>query len=170
MSIVIYLLLLYSFSAMLFDLKTDKIPNYLVALELAGGLAYQLYIFGLMGILSFLGGIVVPFLLSYALFLFRMIGAGDIKLLMALGSVAGYPRNLKIMLWSVICGAVISVFIMWRRTGFKPRLSYLISYVRDFVRSGVRKPYRREGRGAENFHFTAAIFAAVLVLALTRTL
>ena len=44
------------------------------------------------------------------------------------------------------------------------------AHVRDFVRSGVRKPYRREGRGAENFHFTAAIFAAVLVLALTRTL
>lgn len=165
MSIAICLLLLYSFSAMFFDLTTDKIPNYLVVLELAGGLVYQLYIFGAIGILSFLGGIAVPFVLSYALFLFRMIGAGDIKLLMALGSVAGYPRNLKIMLWSVICGAVISVFIMWRRTGFMPRLSYLISYVRDFVRTGVRKPYRKEGGGAENFHFTVAISAAVLVIA-----
>jgi len=165
MSIAICLLLLYSFSAMFFDLTTDKIPNYLVVLELAGGLVYQLYIFGAIGILSFLGGIAVPFVLSYALFLFRMIGAGDIKLLMALGSVAGYPRNLKIMLWSVIWGAVISVFIMWRRTGFMPRLSYLISYVRDFVRTGVRKPYRKEGGGAENFHFTVAISAAVLVIA-----
>ena len=106
MSIAIYLLLVYSFSAMLFDLTTGRIPNYLVAAELVGGLVYQLYIFGPMGILSFLGGITVPFALSYALFLFRMIGAGDIKLFMALGSVAGYPRNLRIMLWSVICGAL----------------------------------------------------------------
>ena len=169
MSIAIYLLLLYSFSAMLFDLTTDRIPNYLVAVELAGGLAYQFYIFGPMGILSFLGGITVPFALSYAMFLFRMIGAGDVKLFMALGSVAGFPRNVKIMLWSVICGGIISVCIMWRRTGFMPRLAYLISYVGDFIRTGVRKPYRKEGGRAENFHFTVAIFAAVLILALTRT-
>ena len=167
MSIAIYLLLVYSFSAMLFDLTTGRIPNYLMAAELVGGLVYQLYIFGPMGILSFLGGIAVPFVLSYALFLFRMIGAGDIKLFMALGSVAGYPRNLRIMLWSVICGAVISVCIMWRRTGFRPRLMYLAAYVRDFIRTGVRKPYRKEGGGAENFHFTVAIFAAVLIIAVT---
>lgn len=169
MSIAIYLLLLYSFLAMLFDLTTNRIPNYLVAAELVGGLIFQLYIFGPMGILSFLGGIAVPFILSYALFLFRMIGAGDIKLFMALGAVAGFPLNVRIMLWSVICGGIVSVCIMWRRTGFMPRLSYLISYVRDFIRTGVRKPYRKEGGGAENFHFTVAIFASVLVLALTRT-
>ena len=168
MSIVIYLLLVYSFSAMLFDLTTNRIPNYLVAVELAFGFAYQLCIFGPMGILSFLGGIAVPFALSYVLFLFRMIGAGDIKLFMALGSVAGFPLNVRIMLWSVICGGIISVFILWRRTGIMPRLIYLASYVRDFIRTGVRKPYRKDG-GAENFHFSVAIFAAVLVLALTRT-
>ena len=168
MSIAICLLLVYSFLAMMFDLTTNRIPNYLIAVELVGGLALQLYIFGPVGILSFLGGIVVPFALSYALFLFRMIGAGDIKLFMALGSVAGFPRNVRIMLWSVICGGIISVCIMWRRTGFIPRLSYLVSYVRDFIRTGVRKPYRKEGRSDENFHFTVAIFAAVLVLALTR--
>ena len=167
MSIAICLLLLYSFLAMLFDLKTDRIPNYLIMAELAVGLAYQLFIFGTMGIPAFLGGIVPPFVLSYALFLFRMIGAGDVKLLMALGSVAGFPRNMRIMLWSVICGGVISAFIMWRRTGFKSRLAYLASYVKDFIRTGVRKPYRREGKNAENFHFTTAVFAAVLVLALT---
>ena len=168
MSIVICLLLLYSFLAMLFDLVTDRIPNYLVAAELIGGFVCQLYIFGPMGILSFLGGIAVPFALSYVLFLFRMIGAGDIKLLMALGSVAGFPLNARLMLWAVICGGIISAFIMWRRTGFIPRLTYLISYVRDFIRTGERKPYRKEG-GAENFHFSVAIFAAVLVLALLRT-
>ena len=168
MSIVIYLLLLYSFSAMLFDLTTDRIPNYLVAAELIAGFAYQLYIFGPMGILSFLGGVTVPFALSYVLFLFRMVGAGDIKLLMALGSVAGFPLNVRIMLWSVICGGVISVCIMWRRTGFMPRLAVFVSYVRDFIRTGVRKPYRKEGRGDENFHYTVAIFAAVLILSLTR--
>lgn len=168
MSIAICLLLLYSFLAMLFDLATDRIPNYLVAAELFAGFVYQLYVFGPMGILSFLGGIVVPFALSYALFLFRMIGAGDIKLLMALGSVAGFPRNVKIMLWSVICGGIISVCIMWRRTGFVPRLTYFVSYVRDFIRTGERKPYRKDGKSAENFHFTTAVFAAVLVLALTH--
>lgn len=168
MSIVICLLLLYSFLAMLFDLVTDRIPNYLVAAELIVGFACQLYIFGPMGILSFLGGIAVPFALSYVLFLFRMIGAGDIKLLMALGSVAGFPLNAKLMLWAVICGGIISAVIMWRRTGFMPRLTYLISYVRDFIRTGERKPYRKEGGGAENFHFSVAIFAAVLVLTLLR--
>lgn len=153
---------------MVFDLITDRIPNYLIAAEIAGGLIFQLYVFGAMGIMSFLAGIAVPFAVSYALFLFRMVGAGDIKLFMALGSVAGFPRNLRIMLWSVICGGIISVFIMWRRTGFMPRFSYLFSYLRDFVRTGVRKPYRKEGKSVENFHFTVAIFAAVLALALVR--
>lgn len=168
MSIAICLLLLYAFTAMLFDLTTGRIPNYLIAALLAVGLAYQLFIFGPMGILSFLGGIAVPFALSYALFLFRMLGAGDIKLFMALGAVAGFPRNLQIMLWSVICGGIISACIMWRRTGFIPRLRYFASYAVDFIRTGERKPYRKEGKRAENFHFTTAIFAAVLILALTH--
>lgn len=162
MSIAIYLLFLYAFSGMLFDLRTGRIPNLLIAAELAGGLIYQLFILGGMGILSFLAGVLVPFVLSYVLFLFRMIGAGDIKLLMALGSVAGFPANVRIMLWSLVFGGVCALFIMWRRTGFRSRFAYLAGYAADFMRTGVRKPYLKKGRRAENFHFTIAIFAAVV--------
>lgn len=167
MTVRVCLLFLYAFLGMAFDLRTGKIPNALIAAGLAGGAVCQLVLLGPMGILSFMAGLAVPFGAAYILFLFRMVGAGDIKLLMALGCVAGFPLIARIMLWSVISGGAIALYLMWRRTGFRSRFAYLAGYISDFIRTGERKPYRREGCQPENFHFTVAICAAVILCVLT---
>lgn len=163
MSLSIYLLFLYAFSGMLFDIKTDRIPNMLIAAEIATGFLYQVLSLGTLGLPAFLAGLVVPFMVTYPLFLFRMLGAGDCKLLMALGSVAGFPLNAQIMLWSLLCGAVMAICIMLRRTGFRTRFAYLAGYLKEYLRTGTRRPYRRKGKQPENFCFTPAILAGVVI-------
>ena len=83
--------LLYSMAllAMVVDLKTETIPNEGICLFWGTGLAYRIARDGWAGAAGWFWGAVLPVLLLAALFLPRMIGAGDIKLLSALGGMMG---------------------------------------------------------------------------------
>ena len=112
-------------------------------------------------VLDVLGGIAVPFLLLILPFIFRMIGAGDIKLLMAAGGVAGAAGSLKLTVASLAFGAVISILIMIFVTGIIPRFQYFVSYVRVTEMTGEIRPYRN-AKEAE-FHFAVPVLMAALI-------
>lgn len=71
------------------DLRTYKIPNRLCIGMAGSGIVLQGYFFGSRGLLSAGAGMLIPFVVLFALFWIRMIGAGDIKLLCAVGTYAG---------------------------------------------------------------------------------
>jgi prepilin peptidase CpaA len=158
------LILLTSGTAMLTDLRTGRIPNTLIVTAALAGLASQIASVGAMGILHFLAGASIPALLLVPLFRFRMMGAGDIKLLMVLGGMVGFPEVLDLCLWSFVVGGIVAVCKMIFVTGVKERLLYLLRYVRDTGRSGKIVPYRKPGRRPENFPFAVPVFAAAVLV------
>ena len=114
------LMLVTASAAVLTDLSSDRIPNILPVSALvtsffiraaipfidfltAGGPAPSPEIF-----MSFLGGAAVPLLL-FPVFRLRMIGAGDIKLLMALGSCLTPSGSLTLVFLSFLAGGLIAV-------------------------------------------------------------
>lgn len=159
--------LLLAFAGCAFDLKTGKIPNALAGAGLLTGLALHLRYVGILGpwplMYSFLGA-AIPLGIGWLLFRFRLFGAGDIKLLAAIGSVTGYRGILWILFWSVLFGAGIAAFIMTFYTGFRERFSAFAAWVKECVERGQAVPYRKEG-GAENFHFTVPILMSVMLYA-----
>lgn len=81
------------------DVRMHKIKNVAVLVGIAGGLLLHVG-----NIVSVLAGMVFPLLL-FPLFLIRIVGAGDIKLLCAVGAILGYPMIVEIILYSfVFCG------------------------------------------------------------------
>ena len=154
-------------AAMLCDLKMGRIPNALVLTAAVTGLFYQLIHAGPMGILHCLGGILLPLVLLIPLFRFRMMGAGDIKLLMGLGGMVGFPAVWRLVFWSFAAGGAAALMKMIFVTGFKERFRYLFSYLAQAGRSGQALPYRREGRRPENFPFAVSVFAAVILMFVT---
>ena len=100
MGIALALLLL---AASACDLKTRRIPNGLAAAGLLAGLAGHAYLGGLPGVLWSLAGIAaaLPLLLLYAA---RAFGAGDVKLLLAVGALMG-PSFLLWTLFGAVCTA-----------------------------------------------------------------
>ena len=61
---------------------------------------------------SWICGLLVPILILGILFIFRMLGAGDIKLLSVIGSMIGPTKILNCISYSFLIGAVISAALM----------------------------------------------------------
>ena len=104
--------------AMIMDLKTRCVKNWWIITGFVISIAFS--IFAKKGISSFFVGIFfpVPLLLFYK---FRMIGAGDIKLLSVLGSILGMGKMIQciipILSFSVLlsCLSIISCYYHRKR-------------------------------------------------------
>ena len=82
-------LCLFLVSCAVFDLKTDRIPNRLTLSGLIAGLALSLLLYGPGVLPSRLFWTVHPAVALMLLFKYRVMGAGDIKLLCVCGAFAG---------------------------------------------------------------------------------
>jgi len=71
--------------AMVMDLRTSRVDNGWIVFCICIGLAVQTLSGGIRGFLGAVFGIILPLLFLGGLFVFRMLGPGDIKLFCALG-------------------------------------------------------------------------------------
>jgi len=101
------------------DVRYRRIPNKLVLIILIGGLALNTVYDGWNGLLSSLGGCVIAFGLMFMLHLIGTMGAGDVKLCAAVGSVIGVTHVLPTLMIIVLTGGMLAVFkmIQARRVG-----------------------------------------------------
>jgi len=102
----IFILLLAVIAAVM-DFFTYKISNKLVIVGITGGIICQVLKNGLEGIVFSLAGGVTPILCLWIFFLLRYFGAGDIKLLCALGCMMGPVTILYLIGLSIIIGGII---------------------------------------------------------------
>ena len=100
--------------AMWCDVQSHRIPNPLVGAGLLMGAGLSLFDGGLgwrESLLAATAGI-AAFL---PLYLLRILGAGDVKLMGAVGSFVGYPGVLSVALLTALAGAVLAVLIAIRQ-------------------------------------------------------
>src|SRR6185312_11284104 len=89
-----------------YDVRYRRIPNAFVVATLIAGLFLNLIMGGISGGLSSLGGCLFAFILMFMLHIFGAMGAGDVKLFAAIGSVIGAHLILPTFLVVVITGGV----------------------------------------------------------------
>lgn len=155
-------LLVIVMTAVLYDLWSQKIPNGIIVTGLAFGFFYQIFAHGGIGIILFTGGSLLPILLFSILYYFRMIGAGDIKLLCVLGGFLGPYDGIRCIMAAVMAGGVISLVLILVRHLFGQRLCYLAEYIVRYSETKVWKPYL-QGVGSEaRFAFSIPVLLAVL--------
>ncbi|MCD8336789.1 MAG: prepilin peptidase [Lachnospiraceae bacterium] len=149
-------------TAVLCDLWKERIPNAVISVGLAMGLIYQLYAEGIAGMVLFLGGIMLPVLLFGALYFFRMMGAGDIKLLCVAGGFLGPTGVFFCIVRSIFIAAVISMLILYRNRMLESRLIYFWRYVTDFSATGRWKPYMSGVDEKAKFCFSVPVLIGIL--------
>ena len=150
-----FLSVVISAMAVWMDLREEAVDNSWVLFSIMAGFLLQLLEKGPKGMIIFLTGAAVPLILLGILFIFRMLGAGDVKILCALGGIMG-PRT----------GAGISLAILISTGGIRQRILYLYQYMNEFYCTGEIRPYYRKGmKHPENFHFTVPIFLSALLYA-----
>jgi prepilin peptidase CpaA len=97
-------------TAIWWDVKTHRIPNPLVLLGMALGLLTST-LEGGVGWTSSIYGCVVGLAVFLPLYLLRILGAGDVKLLGAAGSFVGYPDVLAVALLTGLAGGVLALLM-----------------------------------------------------------
>lgn len=95
-----------------YDVRYRRIPNVFVLATLICGLGINLFFGGLSGLLTSLGGFAFAFGLMFLLHTFGAMGAGDVKLFAAIGSVIGTQLVLPTFIIVVITGGVLAVIQM----------------------------------------------------------
>jgi prepilin peptidase CpaA len=97
-----------------YDVRYRRIPNAFVLATLASGLIVNIIFGGLQGALTSLGGCLLAFTLMFILHVFGAMGAGDVKLFAAVGSVTGAQLVLPTFFVVILTGGVLAVCLMLR--------------------------------------------------------
>ena len=164
------------------DLKEHRIPNWWLA---AGFFACWLEILRegirgvpgekLPGVLMFssvlyIGAVLVTLTFIFPLFLFRMMGAGDLKLIALVCGGLGPRAGLAAVGFGFCIGAVLALVKMCRQRSLVRRVSYFVAYFRAYFQKGEYFPYyvpARDGYG-ETLHFALCLWAGYAVYMITR--
>ena len=91
------------------DVRYRRIPNPFVLATLVSGLTLNFALGGLQGGLSSLGGCALAFTLMFMLHVFGAMGAGDVKLFAAVGSVIGAQLVLPTFVVVVLMGGLLAL-------------------------------------------------------------
>ncbi len=105
-----------------YDARYRRIPNAFVLATLIAGLSTNTIINGTQGLLASLGGCALAFGLMFMLHIFGAMGAGDVKLFAAIGSVLGASLVMPTFLIVVLTGGVLAVVTMIRAGTVKETL------------------------------------------------
>ncbi|MGN6320014.1 A24 family peptidase [Trinickia sp.] len=122
--------------AMSYDLHARRIPNWLVAIALIAALPIQIVANGLpIGPIWWVTGALTGGLLLMPGYLIRMLGAGDVKLMAAVGALLGPRAALEAVLLATAIGGVLAFFALMRkrrlRRGVAGAMSMLIAMSAD---------------------------------------
>jgi prepilin peptidase CpaA len=109
-----------------YDVRYRRIPNTFVLATLATGLIVNSVGGGLSGALASLGGCLLAFTLMFILHVFGAMGAGDVKLFAAIGSVVGASLVLPTFFVVVLTGGVLGVVTMLRMGSVRATLQNIM--------------------------------------------
>lgn len=128
-------LVLLLVAAAVIDLRTYRIPNRLTVGGMAFGLVYNTvfassWTDGLLGAATGLGVGLVVLLPVYVL---RVMGAGDVKLMAMVGAIVGFPDILHAVLYSLIAGGVAAVGFALHRRAFRRMSGNVVDIVQSMA-------------------------------------
>lgn len=116
--------------AMAYDLHARRIPNWLVATALVVALPVQVIANGLhLGPMSWIGGALTGGLLLVPGYLMRMLGAGDVKLMAAVGALLGPRGALEAVVLATAAGGLISFVALMHKRRLRRGVASAISMV-----------------------------------------
>jgi len=125
--------------AALLDWRSRRIPNWLTVPGLLSGVVVHALIAGGPGALFALKGAGLALILLLPLVALRALGAGDWKLMGAVGAFLGWKLFLFVLLGSILASGIMAVVQVLRMGRVMETLRNMVTLVRGFFTFGLKK-------------------------------
>jgi prepilin peptidase CpaA len=109
-----------------YDVRYRRIPNPFVLATLITGIILNVTIAGMSGAISSIGGCILAFILMFMLHVFGAMGAGDVKLFAAVGSVVGAHMVIPTLIVVVLMGGLLALVSTLRSGVFKTTMQRVL--------------------------------------------
>lgn len=146
------------FPAVCWDLRTGKIPNWLVAIGLCLGLGYRMAEKGPGEAVFFFLDAFWPIALLYIFFYIKAIGAGDIKLFSVISTFLPPGLMIKVIIVSFFVGAGVACYRIIKNREVYSRTKCLYDYVLLCAQSKKILYYSTLNKKSSYIKFSACIF------------
>jgi prepilin peptidase CpaA len=130
-------------AAAIYDIRFRRIPNWLVLAGIIAGITWNVYSSGWSGLLRGAEGLGLGFGLYFPLWLVRARGAGDVKLLAAVGAITGPGNCFYIFLLTAILGGIIALILLMFRGRVRHTFFNVAWILRDLMH--FKAPYQSSG-------------------------
>jgi len=130
------LLLLVVLVAAVYDVRYRRIPNWLSVSGVAAGLGLNSFMYsGWPGLKLSLLGLLVGFGVYFVLYALRAMGAGDVKLMAAVGAIIGWRDWFGTFLITAIIGGAMALILVASKRRMKKTL-WNLSFIISELKSG----------------------------------
>jgi prepilin peptidase CpaA len=161
--------------AAIYDLRFRRIPNWLNLSGVILGLGLNTFFFARSGFIGAVLGIGCALVVYVPLYLVRGMGAGDVKLMAAVGAIAGPLNWFGIFIATALLGGMVSILFVALKRRFHETLLNLALIVSELCR--FRMPSKsnsqldvRDPKAVGMPHGTLIALGAVAFLILSRGL
>ena len=127
-------LLAVALSGGLLDLLTRRIPNWLTFPAVAVALAWNGYRGGWRGLLLAVGGLALGLLVFLPFFALGGMGAGDVKLMAAIGAISGPQALLAIFIFTGLLGGIAGLALAAARRRLRGTLANTVRLLAQLSR------------------------------------
>jgi prepilin peptidase CpaA len=129
-------------TAAVYDLRSRRIPNWLNLAGVIAGLGLNAWHGGLEGLRLAGVGLVAAFAINLLLYIIHALGAGDVKLLAAVGAMLGFERWVWVYIFIALAGGVLGVVVVVIRGRVRKTFWNVMFLAGELAR--FRAPYLRQ--------------------------
>ncbi len=127
-------------TAAIFDYKERRIPNWLNVSGLILGFGLNVLFFRVHGVLTAGEGLLFASAVYLPLYLLRGMGAGDVKLMAAVGALVGPANWFQIFVATALIGGGVAAGLAFLKKRFAETCCNITFLIKDLVH--LRAPYR----------------------------
>lgn len=143
--------------AMVTDILYRKIPNAVTIPAVIFGLVFHTYLNGLDGFLFSAGGTFLGIGVLLFFYLAGMMGAGDVKLMGAVGSILGPAGVFQAFLFTAVIGGIYAMIMMAFKGELMPFLKRLFFSLKLSLVTGKPNILRSDGKASTILCYGIAI-------------
>ena len=130
------LLLLVVFGAAVYDVRYRRIPNWISMSGVLLGIGLNAFLYqGWPGVQLSLQGLAMGFGVYFLLYMLRAMGAGDVKLMAAVGAIVGWRDWFGTFLITAIIGGIMALILVAYKRRMKKTL-WNVSFILSEIKSG----------------------------------